>query len=327
MLPRPLHPIRGVRHMALLAASLLLAGCAAPPSVQATPAPSATSPEVSAVVETPTPEPTLTAEPDATEAPLPEHADTVTPEATASGPAEHATQDATEAPPPVPTHPSIPDAAIRILRPGNLSRVATPLRLVVDVPPGPEGRVQVDLVGEDGRLLGRKIVYLAVPPGTDRNTMILEFDFEVRGVAETGRIEISVLDEFGRLKHFASNDLILLASGRADIRFPTTQSERLYIEEPGERAIISGGALVVSGHIRDLGDQPLVLELVSEEGRILATGLAAVTAAGPGEYGLFVGGLNYTVSEPTWVRLLVRARGVRIPGNAYVSSVVLLLNP
>ncbi len=313
-------------------AALYLAGCTAAP-LAPPPSPTAEPPSATATIPEPSPAasdtPALTETPEPSHTPpaSPEHADTLTPEATASAPQEFATLAATEAPPPVATHPSIPDAAIRILRPGNLSRIATPLRLVVDVPPGPDGKVQVDLVGEDGRLLGRKIVYLAVPPGTDRNTMVLDFDFEVRGVAETGRIEISVLDEYGRLKHFASNDLILLAVGRSEIRFPTTQSERLYIEQPANPSAVSGGALVVSGQVRDLGDQPLVLELVSEEGKIIATGLAAVDAAEPGQYALFVGGLNYTVSEPTWVRLLVRARGLRIPGNAYVSSVVVLLNP
>jgi hypothetical protein len=301
-----------------LLALLGLAGCAAPPP--ATPEP---SPTPAVATSTPTaPPPTDTPEPTATASPTAE----------ATGESPYATLDPTAAaglPPTSPPHAEIPDAPIRILRPGNLSRVTSPFRLVVDVPPGPDGRVQADLVGEDGRLLARKVFTLATPPGSDRNTAVLDFEFEIRGgfVAEAGRIEVSVLDEFGRLKYLASHDLILLAAGRADIRFPVTQSDRLYIEQPGAGGSAYAGALLVSGRIRDLGGEPLVIELVDEGGRILATGLAAVQAGAAGEYGLFVGEVLYSVSAPTPVRLTVRARGLRIPGNAYVSSVVVMLNP
>lgn len=314
---------------ALLAALLGLAACAALPPA-ATPAPPPLPVEFTPTAESATPTETAPTE-------TPEPVDTAaTPqESLEPSPTEetsYATLDPTlaaEIPPTSPPNAQIPDAPIRILRPGNLSRVVSPFRVVVDVPPGPDGRVQADLVGEDGRLLARKVFTLATPPGSDRNTAVLDFDFEIRGgfVAEAGRIEVSVLDEFGRLKYLASHDLILLAAGRADIRFPITQSERLYIEQPLEGASVSGGTLLVSGQIRDLGGEPLALELVDEGNRVIATGLAAVQAGAPGEYGLFVGEIRYTVSEPTWMRLLVRARGLRIPGNAYVSSVLVLLNP
>lgn len=232
--------------------------------------------------------------------------------------------------PPTPLpNPDIPDAPIRILRPGNLSRVISPFKFVLDVPPGPDGKVQVDLLGEDGRLLARKVFTLATPPGSDRNIAVLDFDFEIRPgiVAEAGRIEVIVLDVFGRIQYMASHDLILLSTGRAEIRFPVTQSERLYIEQPANLDSVSGGTLLISGRIRDLGDQPLVIELIAEDGRIIATGLAAVQPAPTGEHGIFVGELVYSVDEPTPVRLTIRARGARIPGNSYISTLLVLLNP
>jgi len=44
-------------------------------------------------------------------------------------------------------------------------------------------------------------------------------------------------------------------------------------------------------------------------------------------YGLFAGEIHYTISKPTWVRLVIRVPGARIPGTAYIKTMEILLNP
>ncbi len=220
-----------------------------------------------------------------------------------------------------------PEAEIQIYRPGAFSKVVSPFRLVGNLTPGPGRKVHVDLVGEDGRLLSRQLLTVPVPPGHDRVNFVTDMSFEIPGVSELGRVEVSVEDDYGRVKALSSVDVILLSTGLEDLNTYGDLQQNIVIQQPRSNFMIAGGVLYVTGLARAAGEPLLVVELITREGKIVGSGLATLVAPEDSLYGLFAGEIEYAVSEPTWVLVVVRARGARIPGTAELASLEVVVSP
>ncbi len=227
---------------------------------------------------------------------------------------------------PTPTAESpIPAAQIAIFNPGPLSKVVSPISLVAYVVPGADERARVELWGEDGRLMYRKIFNFTTSAPQGR--IVTEFGFEIPGVAETGHLSIQTQDEYGRILALASIDLILLASGDADISLASDTLSPIVIQNPIEKELIFGDKMLVEGLARSASDQPLLVEIVAADGRILGSRLAGVIPTEKGEHNPFVTEISYQINAPTWVRVIVSERGGRLPGAVNVTTVEVLLGP
>jgi len=220
----------------------------------------------------------------------------------------------------------IPYAAIQIISPGALSRVTSPLELHAFLYPGDHGRARVELYGEDGRLMYRQLFVFTTEPGVQTN-LFAEIDFEIIGVAETARLVVSVDDEYGRLKVLAAEDLILLALGDADINPPGDLLAPIVIQEPIPKVLIQGDKLTVSGLVRSAVDHPLLVELVTTDGKVIGNRLAGIAPDPTGGHRLFAAEIPFEVFSPTWVRVIVSERGGRFPGATQLDSLEILLSP
>jgi hypothetical protein len=231
----------------------------------------------------------------------------------------------TRTPPPSPTS-SIPPAAVQIQRPGPLSRLVSPLQVQASVRPGPDGRIRLELLGEDGRLLVRQI--LNYSQATGWVFISEELEFEIRLPSETARLSISAYDSFGRLAWLQAVDVILLSMGQNDINSSGFDREPLIVQEPLPNKLIQGGALLLNGLSRLPDEQLLLIELVTSTGRVVGYRQAAVQTSPDGAYTPFSAEVPYTVEEPTWVRLTVKQDSLnRIPGLVYATSFEVLLSP
>jgi hypothetical protein len=231
---------------------------------------------------------------------------------------------ATVTPTPSPT-PGIPFAEIQILSPGPASKIISPIKLNAFLLPGARGHVRVELLGEDGRLLVRKI--LSYYPGIRIHTNI-ELEFETPAVAEAGRLQIITEDGYGRTVSLASVDLLLLSMGEEDLNPPGDLLEEIVINEPVENSLIQGGNLMVSGLARTSGVNPLIVEMFTKDNKQVGpTRLVLVTPSPDGKHVQFTAEVPYSVSSPTWVRLEVYEQEGRIPGKTHLSSIEVLLSP
>lgn len=231
----------------------------------------------------------------------------------------------TRTPTPVPTT-SIPSAAIQIRSPGPLSRILSPLRVQASVKPGLDGRVRVELLGEDGRLLVRKIINY----GEQKGYVFIseDLEFEISAAAETARLVISTYDTFNRLYALQAVDVILLAIGEDDVNPPGSDQEAVIVLEPLPNKLIQGGTLLVSGMARLPADAPLLIELVTSQGKVVGYRQAGVTVDPDGGFTTFSVEVPYRVEETTWVRMVIRQEsGGRIPGVMYATSFEVLLSP
>jgi len=224
--------------------------------------------------------------------------------------------------------PTPPLAFLRILRPGDFSKLLSPIQVEASVSPGEDGLVLVELLGEDGRSLARQ--RLDYREYIDRSIAIApKLEFTINGVAELGRVVVSVNDRLGRQAALASTDIVLFSIGENDFN-PAQSGVAPYIfRAPVADQVIQGGILAVRGLVRPVNVNPVLLELLDEKGQLLANASMQIDLpAGDLSHNPFSVDLTYKVNEPTHARLVMRQESVdRIPGNVALWSIPVLLNP
>src|SRR5215510_15927002 len=145
-----------------------------------------------------------------------------TPEATLTS-----TPRPTATPSPIPWHRA---GAIRFVSPGPMSKVVSPIQLHMEIVSGESEKVQVDLYGEDGRLLARELRKVLT---TGKGAVVsVRIPFETRAAAELGRITVSTLDAEGRIQSLNSLRLLLLSSGVNEINPVGNPAEPVKVFKP-----------------------------------------------------------------------------------------------
>jgi hypothetical protein len=221
------------------------------------------------------------------------------------------------------TIPGHDPAAIQILAPGPMSKVISPITLRMNIVTGESEKVQIDLYGEDGRLLTRNLKR-GVPTSGKGVPQQIKVPFEIRAAAEVGRLTVSTTDEEGRIQALKSVRILLLSSGVNEINPPGNPSEPVGVFSPEAEEEISGGVLNVRGDVWPFNLNPVILELVGPDGKSMALRILNLEQLNPQ---LFETTLPYKVSEPTLARLTIHQDDDRIDGLFYVYSQEVLLNP
>jgi hypothetical protein len=218
--------------------------------------------------------------------------------------------------------PSHRPAAIQIFAPGPMSKVISPITLRMNIVAGESEKVQIDLYGEDGRLLTRNVKN--VPTSGRGVPQQIRIPFEIRAAAEVGRLTVSTTDQMGRLQSLNSVRLLLLSSGINEINPPGDPSEPVGVFNPEVEEEVSGGVLSIQGDVWPFNLNPVILELIDEDGRSMSLRILNLAQLEPQ---LFETTLPYKVSEPTLARLTIRQDDDRIDGLFYLYSQEVLLSP
>jgi len=212
--------------------------------------------------------------------------------------------------------------AIRFSVPGPMSKVTSPIQVRATVITGSSERVQVELFGEDGRLLVRELRKLRTT--TKGALFSIKIAFETRAAAELGRITISTFDKEGRTTALNSVRVLLLSSGFNEINPSGNPSEPVGIFGPEAGDSISGGVLNVHGDIWPNNLKPVIFELIGPTGKSIALRILNLDTINPQ---LFETTLPYKVTEPVAARLIIRQDDDRMAGVFYIYSQEVLLNP
>ena len=304
-----------MRRISLLIALLFviaLAACEVPPGTE--PVPVATpTPEV-----TPTPEETPTPTPTPTETPVPP---TPTPTPTPT-PAE------TPTPTPTPTDPDDPrgEEAIVILEPGPGSRVVSPVTVRGISDPTFEQNLVVRILLEDGTELALEPTMIDAELGERGEYEIdIEFDVDVETQAFIQVYDISARD--GGIIHLNSVGLTLAPDGPEDIVVTEPQPEQIAIFEPTNNDTVSGGVAFVEGFALASFEQHLMVEVLDEWGDVVGEEPITVQAPDLGQPGPYSAEVTYTITSPQPGRIVVRDPSVAFPGDSYLTSVEVQLEP
>jgi hypothetical protein len=204
-----------------------------------------------------------------------------------------------------------------------MSKVISPITLRMQVVSGGSELVQVDLQGEDGRLLARKLERVKSWPGG--YYVSLTIPFEVQTAAEVGRITISTKDGFGRPQAQLGMRVLLLSVGSDEITPEGDSSEHaVFYTPPRDDAVASGGVVKVDGRFLPYNDEQVILELLDLEGKTV--GLRVLDFDGTDEQ-LFETTIPYKITEATQARLVLRQEDDRLEGLIYLYSQEITLNP
>ena len=109
----------------------------------------------------------------------------------------------------------------------------SPITLRMNIVSGESERIQIDLYGEDGRLLSRNLKQVRTSgDGVDQS---IKIPFEIRGAAELGRVTVSTKDKAGRIQALNSVRVLLLSSGNNEINPPGNPSEPVGVFSPASK--------------------------------------------------------------------------------------------
>lgn len=217
------------------------------------------------------------------------------------------------------------DILLRIAVPGPMSKVTSPINFVVYLAPEYTGLTRIQLIGEDGHELYSKAFRTFSNIGY--TTRVEEnINFEIHAAAEVGRLQISSVDEFGRMQALNSVRLLLLSVGANQISQAYPPLERVLLRLPKKDSETSGGVLSVAGEIRPVNDTPVVLELYDSDGKIIGSRVLTLRHADD-TYQSFNTTIPYQISQKTTARLAVHQADDRIGGLAYLYSLKILIDP
>lgn len=219
-------------------------------------------------------------------------------------------------------------AVMFIKKPGQYSKVKSPLVISANASPGADGLVWVELIGEDGRNLFQTRLNFTKYAGLSIS-IAPEITFNLQAPAELARLVISTRDSYGRISALTSTDIILIQMGDDQV-YPAGYSREPYIvRAPLQGQVISGGMVQVSALVRPVNDNPLIMELVDEKGAVIgSTSLDLVFPTGTLSHTPLDVTLSYTVTQSTQARLVLRQESTgRIPGTVALFSLELTLQP
>lgn len=222
--------------------------------------------------------------------------------------------------------PSLPIAALHVVKPGPLSKVTSPIHLEAIGYTGLNGTINVELIGEDGRPIFRQVVIASIAPD-QYQAIAINIEFQISGVAEAARLQVSTYDFYGREVALSSVDLILLSIGEEQVNPADDGISGLIIKNPKAEEVVKGGTLTVKGLARPLNDSPIALELITDDGKMVGSRQVTLAKAPEGSFVPFQVDLPYTVTQLRNVRLIASQQGTRIPGTALLSSVRIWLRP
>jgi hypothetical protein len=230
-------------------------------------------------------------------------------------------------PTPVPLPVPVPSEKVAIYRPGPGSSVTSPFRVRGWAGPSWNGRVEINLIGEDGRLIDTAVAYLLALPG-NAGLFTTEIEFETPLVAEAARLEVSIFSvEDAQLDHMASVDLVLLSIGSPLIHETIHPPEKIHIYSPEMFDTIKGGITSVKGIGWLDTEGPLHIEVLDREGNVVGATKVDVDAQESGTISTFTAEIQYLIDIPQQGRIAVYEPSATIPGILHYTSVIVNLRP
>lgn len=214
---------------------------------------------------------------------------------------------------------------LHIVSPGPMSKLVSPLEFVVQIAPYYAGSTRIELIGEDGIELFRKVfrTYSNIGYFTRIDEKI---NFEIQGAAEIARLQVSTFDVFGRVQAFNSVRVLLQAVGENEFTPIPEAQDRLLLRFPLANDEIDGSSLAVSGEYLPANDQPVILELIDEKGAVIGSRILQLDSASGG-YQQFSSNIPFQIDKKTSARLIIRQSDDRINGLVFADSRLLTLIP
>lgn len=196
----------------------------------------------------------------------------------------------------------------------------SPIALLAEAQPGADGHMYIELSDEAGRLLARQVVAFA--GGQIQGSV----PFEISRPPQAARLTLRTLDAYGRVQAMRAVELVLLGGDGEAIVLPATGETGLKIQQPSAGQTVPAGKLTISGTAQFYATQPLSLQLITRDGRILIAREVYLQDSGDGS-ARFETTLTLSVQQATWLQIAVTAFGRQVPGASHFDGIEVLVQP
>ncbi len=222
----------------------------------------------------------------------------------------------------------LPNSLVQIEEPGDLSQLASPIRVMASVFPGDGGLVNVQLFGENGRLIFEQLMKL-VHTESGWVQLVTEIKFEINTAGESGLLVLSTSDEFGRRIVQSAVPVILLQIGKSEVEAPQFLKQAFIIQSPVANAVVKGGTLSINGYAHPFNNNPIIIELMTQTGGVMESKVVKLPKVAEGQrFVRFSAEIPYTVGIRTPVRVTIRQRSELLPNvDVALSSQIVYLDP
>lgn len=222
----------------------------------------------------------------------------------------------------------IPQSLIQIVSPGPGSRLSQAFTMRASVYPGENGSVTIRLFGEDGRVI-TEFQDTVQTPDSGWVSIAEKINFSTNAAGEAAILAVSTHDGYGRRLSLSSVKLILLQIGPNEVEVSGFRGDPFVVKFPAVGGMVRGGVLHVEGAAHPFSSQPLIVELIDTEGRVLASSQLILPELPAGaDYVPFALDVPYQVSSRTPVRLTLRQVDSHPAGvDLALSSLPVFLDP
>lgn len=218
------------------------------------------------------------------------------------------------------------DAIIQILSPGSLSMVVSPLIINAYAQPGADQSVYIELIDQNGRLIaGKNLVYSDLP--RQWAPVNLELPYDISNEVEFSRLQIRTMDNRQRTTFLNSTHLFLQRTGVNKIYPNRITTDRLLLRSPEKFFKATKGSFPIDLEFLPINNNPLIVELLTESGSIVSTKEIQVPISPEISYLHINLDMPYQVADRTLVLLTFRQQDDQLPGDVYVFSQLIYLNP
>lgn len=220
-----------------------------------------------------------------------------------------------------------PAAQLRFQKPGEMSRLTSPILVIADVLPGYKGMVNLQLFGENGRLISDQLLQLQeIESGWV--SLASEIKFDSQSAGESGLVVLTTRDYYGRRMAQVGVPVLLLQIGESEYEFPQFAKQPVVLDLPVAGGFARKGSLHIEGMIHLYNDNPIIVELVTQGGGIPASKAVTVVGNESAEFVPFSLDLPYKVSTRTPVRLSIRQASELSPAiDIFLYSQLIFLDP
>lgn len=190
---------------------------------------------------------------------------------------------------------------MRFTQPGPMSSLVSPIKLQLLLQAGDSNLVQIDLLGENGRLLQRYLERVQQSGGVAFRSF--EIPFEIRAVSEKGYIRIATRDTYKRIQSLNTMPVLLYSTG-SNIYNPigNMSYERVMLNNLKDGLTVSGGVLYLEGRIWPFNEEPVIIDLLDINGKPITSRILDLNGTDTQDFSTT---LPYTITEPTPVRLSI----------------------
>jgi len=215
---------------------------------------------------------------------------------------------------------------MQFLSPGEGSLVTSPIHLAAEITSNPVSMVRTVLVDRGGITLARQLLRVSQDVGGDPFQFTTLIPFDIPETSVEALLTVTAIDADYRPIVTRSVTVMLQSGGEPELQAQQPEVNWLDLTEPEPLQAFSGGEIHMKGTVTPLTQEPVVIELITSEGRVV--GSTQLPVAQPGQLFEVDLTLPYSrVKTSTNTRLIVRQAADPYQTDAILDSLLITLLP